>query len=71
MTHPNENCKELGPIILFFVILEAIFLQMIFIGLRLIIVRPRILCCVGLPETLLAFLIIGYFGLVPTCDMLS
>ena len=69
MSHPNEECKDLGPIILFFVIFEAMCLQMTFIFIRLVFCKPRTLHFFGILETFLAFCVIGYFKLVPTCDM--
>lgn len=64
------SCKDIAPIITMFFVFEIIFFLMLFLGLRLLICGNKDIFCLGVCEGLLGFLIIIYFKLFPTCEML-
>lgn len=63
-----QTCTDIAPIITSIFLIEIFFFQILFILIRLMIFGNRNLCCLGIPSTALAILIIIYFQLIPSCE---
>lgn len=70
MVYNNIECLDLGPIILFLIIIEAILFQITFLILRIVFCGSKKLYCIGLFEIFMTVIIIGYFQIIPNCKIL-